>query len=222
MKTFKVAILEKHQVTHDVYSFKIEKPENYQFLPGQATELSILRKGWEEEKRPFTFTCLPEDSYLEFTIKTYADHDGVTHQLIDIKEGEQLEIGDAWGAIAYKGEGVFLAGGAGVTPFIAIFRDLYRKGEIGQNQLFFANKTEKDIILHEEFKTMLGGQLHNILDKTDNSAYDQGRIDKAYLQKHIQNFDQHFYVCGPEPFNEAIMEALQNLGATPEALVFEK
>jgi predicted ferric reductase len=29
-----------------------------------------------------------------------------------------------FGAIEYKGEGVFIAGGAGVTPFIAILRQL--------------------------------------------------------------------------------------------------
>jgi predicted ferric reductase len=36
----------------------------------------------------------------------------------------ELIIRDVWGAIEYKGEGVFIAGGAGVTPFIAILRQL--------------------------------------------------------------------------------------------------
>ena len=41
-----------------------------------------------------------------------------------LKPGDDLIIRDVWGAISYKGEGVFIAGGAGVTPFISIFRDL--------------------------------------------------------------------------------------------------
>jgi ferredoxin-NADP reductase len=42
---------------------------------------------------------------------------------------------------------VFIARGAGVTPFISIFRYLRSKAEIGSNKLIFANKTKADIIL---------------------------------------------------------------------------
>ena len=57
-----VKILAIHQVTHNVKSFKIEKPAGYVFTPGQATDVSINKQGWENELRPFTFTCLNEDA----------------------------------------------------------------------------------------------------------------------------------------------------------------
>jgi hypothetical protein len=38
----------------------------------------------------------------------------------------------------YKGEGIFIAGGAGVTPFIAIFRDLHEQGKT-ENQIYNLN-----------------------------------------------------------------------------------
>jgi predicted ferric reductase len=60
---------------------------------------------------------------LEFTIKIYDSHKQVTKELAKLKHGDELIIRDVWGAIEYKGE-VFIAGGAGVTPFIAIFRKL--------------------------------------------------------------------------------------------------
>jgi predicted ferric reductase len=44
-------------------------------------------------------------------------------ELGKLKHGDELII-RVWGAIEYKGEGVFIAGGAGVTPFIAILRQL--------------------------------------------------------------------------------------------------
>jgi ferredoxin-NADP reductase len=40
-----------------------------------------------------------------------------------------------FGAIEYKGEGVFIAGGAGVTPFIAILRQLQAENKIANNKL---------------------------------------------------------------------------------------
>ena len=71
MKNQKLQILAIEQVTHDVKSFRLQKPEGITFEPGQATEISIDREGWREEGRPFTFTSLPEDDYLEFIIKRY-------------------------------------------------------------------------------------------------------------------------------------------------------
>ena len=47
------------------------------------------------------------------------------------KKDDELILHDVFGAIAYKGEGIFIAGGAGVTPFICIFRYLQSKKKIG-------------------------------------------------------------------------------------------
>ncbi|MFA5298016.1 MAG: hypothetical protein WC389_07390 [Lutibacter sp.] len=77
--TIKVKTVEK--VTHDVLKIVAEKPHSYTFSPGQATEIAINKEGWQKEKRPFTFTSLPDDKYIEFTIKTYPSHKGVTNEL---------------------------------------------------------------------------------------------------------------------------------------------
>lgn len=213
------------EVTHDVRQIRLEKPEGFTFTPGQATEVAVDHEGWRDEKRPFTFTSLSTDPYLEFVIKIYPDHEGVTDQIGRLSRGDKLIIGDPWGTIEYKGEGVFLAGGAGVTPFIAILRDLHRRGEIRNNQLIFSNKTERDIILKEEFETILGDQFINVITQEKPSGdhiFLDGVIDKAFLKSQIEDFGQAFYVCGPDPFNQAIMAALEESGASPDALIFEK
>lgn len=223
--SYTLAIKDIRNVTHDVLQIRLEKPEGYAFTPGQATEVAVDREGWREEGRPFTFTSLDTDPYLEFVIKIYPDHEGVTDQIGQLSAGDNLIIGDPWGTIEYKGEGVFLAGGAGVTPFIAILRDLHRKGQIGNNQLLFSNKTERDIILKEEFEAILGDQFTNAITQEKPSGeqvFLDGVIDKAFLKSHIKDFGQPFYVCGPDPFNKAIIASLEELGASPEALIFEK
>ncbi|MFH5884031.1 FAD-binding oxidoreductase [Halalkalibaculum sp. DA3122] len=222
--SYTVDITGIEQVTHDVKRFKTEKPEGYEFEPGQATELSVNKEGWADEKRPFTFTSLNEEPELEFTIKIYDDHDGVTKQIDRLQAGDQFIIGDPWGTIQYKGPGVFLAGGAGVTPFIAILRDRYENGEIEGNKLIFSNKTEKDIILKEEFEQILGDNFINVItdEPTSDYIYLDGFIDKAFLENQIDDFDQPFYICGPMPFNMAMMDYLEELGAEPDALIFEE
>lgn len=222
--SYNVTIRDIQQVTHDVKRFKVDKPEGFEFIPGQATEVSIDKPDWRDEKRPFTFTSLNGEPDLEFVIKIYDDHNGVTHKLDTLNIGDQLIIDDPWGTIQYKGPGVFLAGGAGVTPFIAILRRLAREEKIEGNQLIFSNKTEKDIILKDEFEAMLGEDFINVItdEPTDEHIYLDGFIDKSFLEEQIDDFDQPFYVCGPMPFNETMIEYLKELGAEPDALVFEE
>ena len=222
MEEYKVKINRTEWVTHNVRRFRVEKPEGYSFTPGQATEVAINREGWKEERRPFTFTALNEDPELEFTIKIYKDHDGVTNQLGNLKTGAELLLHDVWGAIHYKGPGVFIAGGAGVTPFIAILRSLDKQDKIDGNRLIFSNKTSKDIILKNEFSKMLGDRFINTLTGEDHEDYDNRLIDKDYLKEKITDFSQHFYVCGPPSFVDDISEALKQLGANTDSIVFEE
>ena len=222
--SYTVEITSIEKVTHDVKRFRFKKPDGYSFTPGQATEVSINKEDWKDEKRPFTFTSLNEDPYLEFTIKIYDDHNGVTNQIGKLEVGDEFIIDDPWGTIQYKDAGVFLAGGAGVTPFIAIFRDLHKKGEIDGNRLLFSNKTAKDVILQDEFEEILGNNFQSVLTDQDAEGHIflDGFIDKDFLADQIDDFDQPFYVCGPMKFNENMMKYLKELGANPESLVFEE
>jgi len=219
---YTVKILSIEPVTHNVKRFRLEKPEGYQFNPGQATEVSINKPGWQEERRPFTFTCLNDNSYLEFTIKIYRDHNGVTNELGKLKSGDELIVRDVWGAIEYKGRGYFIAGGAGITPFIAIFRQLYKDDRLEDNILFFSNKTSRDIILKNEFSYMLGPNAVYTLTQEKTDEYLNERIDEKFLVKHIKDFDRNFYVCGPDPMVQDVTNALAKLGVVADALIFEK
>lgn len=221
METHIVKILSAEPVTHDVRRFKVAKPEGYSFIPGQATEVAINHPRWKEERRPFTFTALNDWDHLEFTIKIYDDHDGVTHQLGTIAVGEELILHDVWGAIQYTGKGTFIAGGAGVTPFIAIFRQLAKDGQAEGNTLLFSNKRREDIILKEEFEQILGDRFINTLTQEKVDGYDHRMIDASYLREHVQDFNQHFYICGPDPMVQAIQGALKELGASESIITVE-
>lgn len=222
MKQHLVKIKSIKHITHDVLQIVTKKPPQYNFTPGQATEITINRTGWEDKKRPFTFTSLPENDFLEFTIKTYPSHKGVTNELLQLKKDDELILHDIFGAIAYKGEGVFIAGGAGVTPFICIFRHLQSKNDIGNNKLIFANKTTDDIILAMEFKKLLCGNFINILSDEKTEEYAYGQITEDFLKSNITDFDKHFYVCGPPPMMEAIQKQLSNLGIDKKAITVEE
>jgi hypothetical protein len=216
-----VKVLEARFITHDVKRFKVEKPEGYDFIPGQATVVSINLPEWKDEIRPFTFTNLRDAKYLEFMIKIYSDHNGVTKMLGKVNAGDELIIHDVFGAIHYEKPGVFIAAGSGITPFISIFRDLYNKNALRGNRLIYVNKTMDDIIMGEELFRMLKKDFVNVLTRQNVIGYRERRIDRNYLIENIIDFSQHFYVCGPDDFVKEITTILLDLGAKSESLIFE-
>ena len=216
-----VKILSIDHVTHDVKRFRVEKPAGYSFIPGQATDVSVNTPEFRNKKRPFTFTCLTRDPYLEFTIKIYTSRNGVTNELGKLKPGGELIIRDVWGAISYKGKGVFIAGGAGITPFISIFRDLHTRNEISGNTLIFANKTKADIILEDELSDMLGNSFINILSDDNNDNYFHGMISRDFLRLHTGDLNRKFYVCGPPPMMDAVLKHLADLGIGEKSITLE-
>ena len=219
---YTVKLLATRQVTHDVKEFRFEKPKGYQFVPGQATDMTVNKPGWTDKKNPFTFTGYNDDPFIQFTIKRYPDHHGVTDQLHQLQPGDSVIVHDVWGAIEYRGPGVFLAGGAGITPFLAILRQLHRDKKAEGNTLFFSNKTARDIIEHQELENILGVSASFILTNDNTTGYLHTRINKKFLQEQVSNFNQPFYICGPDQMVADLNDTLKELGANPEALVFEK
>jgi ferredoxin-NADP reductase len=216
-----VKIISIEHLTHDVLRIVAEKPEGLVFTPGQAADISINKPGWEEEKRAFTFTSLPGEDHIEFSIKTYPSRHGVTEQLLALKAGDELIVHDVFGDIHYKGEGIFLAGGAGVTPFIAIFKELQRKNAIGHNKLIFANKTQMDIILEDQFRKWLGDRFINVLSEEMIQGYIPGHITAELIRQHLTTVTKYFYLCGPPPMMEAVEKQLASLGIRDDAIIKE-
>ncbi len=173
-KQYGCRVLNREPVAHNVYEYIVEKPDAFEFRPGQAVELAVDQPGWRKDKHPFTMTSLPDNPVLEFIIKSYPvsdnpKHDGMTEHLgRDIEVGDRVLFGDAWGAIEYRGPGVFIAGGAGITPFIAILRQQEQQGKLAGNRLFVSNQRADDVILQSELTRMFGAdticwqQLHEL------------------------------------------------------------
>ncbi|GHN01875.1 hypothetical protein WSM22_33640 [Cytophagales bacterium WSM2-2] len=219
MKSYIVKVLEASLVTHNVKRFKTKKPENYHFIPGQATDVAINKPGLENELRPFTFTCLPGDNYLEFIIKMYTGHNGMTENLIKVNTGDELIVHEVFGTIQFKGPGLFIAAGAGITPFISILRQLKGQQLLKGNTLIFANRTETDIILKSELHEILG---ENYTDVIEFPVIGIGkRIDKELLKRHII-LGGFCYVCGPDKFTEIMVQTLLELGVSKSNIVIEQ
>lgn len=219
---YSATLLSTHFVTHDVKQFIFTCPEGFSFEPGEGVEIAIDKPGWEKEGRPFTPTSLPNAGVVEFIIKGYPEHHGVTEQLHQLIPGDRVHFSETFGTIHYHGPGTFIAAGAGITPFLSILRRLARDGEQAGHRLIFSNKGSRDIICEQELRHLLGEAAVFLCTREADCHCEARRIDLDYLKATIDDLSQRFYICGPPPFVKAVNGALVELGAEPDALVFER
>jgi len=221
MGNYIVKVIESHFINYDVKKFIVEKPEGFEFIPGQGVNVSINDPEWKNELRPFTFTNQKDSKNLEFIIKIYTDNKGVTNRLAAVNVGDELILHNVFGAIHYEKPGVFIAAGTVITPFLAIFRDLYKLNKLRGNRLIFVNKTSLDVIAGQELQQMFRKDFINIYTREGVIGFQGKRIDRNFLIENIVDFNQHFYVCGPADFVEVVIENLKSLGASVDSLIFE-
>lgn len=222
MKNHRISVLSITNITHNVIQINTTKPENYKFLPGQAADISINKPEWKSKRRSFTITNLPEDNHLEFIIKIYPLLKGVSKEIFKLEKGDELILHDVFGNISYKGEGTFIAGGSGITPFISIFKSLQAKSLIGKNKLIFANKMKKDIILEPELKKILGANFINILSEEKITGYEYGLITEDFIEKNSYKNDGIFYLCGPFKMIKSLETNLRNLNIPKKNIIKEE
>lgn len=212
-------------VTHDTHHLRFARPDGFDFTPGQAVDIALDRDGWRDEKRPFTMTSLPGEAHLDFVIKSYPDHDGVTEQIGQLMPGAQVTATDPWGAFENKGPGFIVAGGAGVTPFIAILKDHMRThGSAEGFKLLFANKTARDVILRDTFVSMRGLETTFLVtdeDAPEDDGLHKGFLDRDTLAAELPEGCARAYVCGPPAMIEAVSDDLGALGVPGDAILTE-
>lgn len=212
--TYNEQLLAIDWLAHNVVRLEVTKPKGFDFQVGDAVEIKVA----DHEPGPFTMTNLPTGNTVEFVIRVYADHDGKTKAMSRLKKGDKIGFSEPFNTFQPQKRAVFLAGGTGITPFIAIMRQMHKSGTLADCLLVFSNKTAKDVFLAEELKKMLGERYLNVItaEKTDPDYY--GNIDEAWLKKHIDDLSRPVLVCGPPPFNEAMEKALKSIGVSDKLI----
>lgn len=221
MAEHSVRILESVFINPDVKRLRIERPEGYTFVPGQGAYVAIDDPGLAAQARPFTFTSLQEWPDLELIIRIYRDHHGVTERIGRLRVGDRLLLSEPFGAITFKGPGVFFAAGTGITPFLAIFRQLHHMKLLRGNRLIYSNRTVEDVIMHEELTRMLRKDYINIFTRQNVIGFRERRIDRDMLVELAPDLSQRFYICGPDGFVREVSQGLLELGADAQSLVVE-
>lgn len=229
-------VVEKVQCALDVVSLYL-RPKNQQktknFLPGQYISvcLPVAELGLTQ-LRQYSISNSPLEGVWRITVKREHPKNGpkgnisnLIHDQISI--GSKLLVGPPAGEFVLENQMtpvVLLSAGIGITPMIAILRDLAVHNSARHIIFAHANAHLEQIPhldeINREIHSMENAQLNLWLERP-NVNYDSfsGRMNLAQLKN--LPFAADFYICGPMPFIQAQKHWLISAGVCVNKIHYE-
>ena len=188
--------------------------EQFTYKPGQFLTLRVPFEGrWLPRCYSLSSTPL-HDEPLRVTIKQVRDGRASNWLCQHLREGDHLDVLAPAGAFVprhFDDDFVLFGGGSGVTPVLSILRTALITGS-GRILLLYANRDEASVIFAAELKALASAhpqrlQVIHWLDSVQGIPAVAQLAEIARPWAHAQAF-----ICGPGPFMDAAVSALQGLG----------
>lgn len=215
--------------TDDAKSVVFEVPpqlaDAFAYRPGQFLTLR-LAVGSRHVRRCYSMSSAPAvDDAPRVTIKRVRDGVGSNWVCDHIRAGDTVEVLPPSGSFTPRagldGDFLLLAGGSGITPVFSILRSTLHLGT-GRVVLLYMNRDEHSIIFRKELMTLAAAhptrlQVIHWLDSV------QGVPTLAQLAELAKPFSAgQAFICGPGPFMDAAVSALQAIEMPAERIHVER
>ncbi|WP_159477345.1 ferric reductase-like transmembrane domain-containing protein [Dyadobacter sp. 3J3] len=174
--------------------------------PGQYV---FLRFEHDREPHPFTIASSGSDpNSLRFAIKSLGNFTGELARHLQI--GQNVQVEGPYGEFVFKSSSkrqIWIAGGIGITPFLARLEQFAREKEISQPiDFWYSTRSEK--------RTMFPDSLENLCQQSGVSFYHLNSSQNEYLTaKMLHNVVGSFehvsiWFCGPADFANCLLKGL--------------
>lgn len=156
--------------------------------------------------------------HIEFT-KKLTGHE-FSNMLDDLETGDRATIKGPFGKMTFDKENekiALISGGIGITPMISICKYCTDMKVTTDIILISSNRTEEDLIFLQELDDMKKVNKNLKLLNTLTRASDEWkgyreRICEDLIRREVPDYEQRFfYVCGPPPMVNAMVEMLHGL-----------
>jgi propane monooxygenase reductase subunit len=178
-------------------------------------------------------TSTSDGGLLEFVIRIYPD--GLFSTFLDTKVevGDRLDVTGPFGVFTLRdaptADLVFLGGGAGMAPILALLRSMAERGIDRKATFYYGARRRKDLCFEEELAALeekLPG-FHYVPalsepEEGDDWSGEVGLITDVARRLTSDLSGADAYVCGPPPMVEAALELLPELGVTDKRIFYDK
>lgn len=189
---------------------------------GQFAFLSAMKKGMRAP-HPFTLSKLAQDGTIEFCIQPTGDFTRRLRQAL--QPGDKLLIEGGYGRFDFRQGGprqIWLAGGIGITPFLAMAEAFAQAPENHEIVLIHAVRQVESGIGADRLKEIARTKPNFSYHLHDSGS--QGRLDTEQIDALLPFLPgtADFWYCGPKSLREAVVAQWQKTGKTPLKLNFEE
>ena len=207
----------------------------FAYTAGQYLTLRATIDG-TDVRRAYSLCSAPHEREWRVAIKAVPGGAFSTYANERLRAGDTLEVMPPAGSFRAPTQPVRhvvgFAAGSGITPVIAITKQVLHEQSAAAVTLFYGNRTTQDIILREELEGLKNQhmgrlRLYHVLSREDHGIdLLCGRIDGervAAFAKTLSGVDDAdaYYFCGPEPMIRAGKAALVESGVDAGNIHFE-
>lgn len=222
-------VLSVNDETPTIRTFRIARPEGFDFKAGQFLPVRVRAEG-REHVRCYSITSAPEVSgYLEISVRRIGLVSGALHATL--RPGAMLAVKHPAGSFTYpSGEDrplVFIAGGVGITPLMSMTRHAVAIEPMRPVTLLYSIRTEADFAFRDEiqFLDRRHPQFRAFVAVSEGPAgpgFFPGMLNESLFQTTVPDIAHTTcMLCGPPPMRDAITQMLVQLGVPRAQIHYE-
>ena len=206
----------------DANTYVLKADKLAYFRAGQYVSVR-LQIGDAVTARPYTVAASPllalEGQY-QITVKKVQDGFVSDYILSHWKVGTEVTLSGPEGPFSYEpirdeAEIVGLAGGSGITPFMAMAGAILDGTEDFRLTLLYGSRTKEDILYAEELAEICAAtdkvKVIHVLSEEHAEGYEHGFIGAELIQKYAPE-SYTLYICGPRAMHDFLAGELPGLG----------
>ncbi|WP_315918325.1 2Fe-2S iron-sulfur cluster-binding protein [Mesorhizobium sp. SP-1A] len=237
-------VVSKLRESSTITSFHLEPldPGGWRdFQPGQFLVFRFPTAEGGTVLRNYSVSCAPGTAgRYRITVKREAaPAAGLPDGISSCHLHDHVEIGDVLVAEGPRGDFVLdeasdrpvvlLSGGVGLTPLVSMLHAL----GAGDRRVFFIHACDNGEVhaLREEVERVAASRPGIVAhfcyrfptgqDRASGHFHSEGVVSRDLLQKLLPLDDYDFYLCGPQPFMQAVYGILRDLGVAKQRIAYE-
>ena len=209
--------------------------------PGQFLPIRIALPGEvKPAMRTYTVSDAPNGDHYRLSIKREGGNALVSNFFHDhVTAGHRLEAMAPRGKFALDQSSdrpvVLLSAGVGITPMLAMVNAIINEGLRTRQfrRTYFIHGAQNGSVhafgdhirrladTHKSFSAHIRYSDPLASDRLGTTHDSEGRVDMGLLRDVLPLDDYDFYLCGPQPFMQALYDGLVNLGVRDERIHYE-
>jgi len=227
MATYSIKLLEKKELTKNVYQLRFSKPADFSYEPGQFVQF-LIPNGEKQTPRSYSISSIPDDDYLEFCVK-FLEGGLASEHFRTMQVEKEVEVRGPLGrfiADVNAHDHYFIATGVGIAPMMGMIRSLIEDKHADHPiRLLFGVRNEEDVFWLDRLENLKQKNslfdYHVTLSQPKPTGGWQGL--KGRVTDHIlHHLGKHrFYLCGSAAMVKDVRTLLLENGVETAEIHFE-